>query len=227
MTLEERRNRLREWLDTICDGVTEAVVNDHIFWEVQKIIRDNPRLQNVSNIFYVWMGSTFVHSTVLSVRRQVDGGSDSISLYRFLLELKSYPDLITRDYHRSLYKPREHFPEFAADAADHTYDRYVGENAVVLDVAAIEQEIESLNAASEKLHHYADRIVAHYDKRGLNQPVPKFDELTACIGVLEKLVLRYVLLLRGAWQDTLLPTFLDDWKNIFGFPWIPNEVGKP
>jgi hypothetical protein len=77
--------------------------------------------------------------------------------------------------------------------------------------------------ASETLHHYADRVIAHYDSRGLAQPTPKFSDISDCLAVLEKLVLRYVLLLNGAWQDSLLPTFQYDWKRVFRIPWIDSK----
>jgi hypothetical protein len=221
MTLEERRNRLRTWLDCIYSNVTEAVINQHIFWEVQDIIRDNPQLQNASSAFYVWMGSMFVHSTVLAVRRQLDTDKKSISLHRLLLELSKYPELISRDYHRSLYSQLA--KEFADDMATYTYDKNVGVDATTLDPAAVQQEIDSLKSASEKLHHYADRVVAHYDACGLQQPTPKFEELTECLSLMEKLVLRYLLLLKGASQEKLLPTFLYDWKEVFRTPWIVGE----
>jgi hypothetical protein len=107
--------------------------------------------------------------------------------------------------------------------ANYTYDRHVGENACELNVSAIHQEIESQKMASKKLHHYANRVIAHYDSRGLEQSTPKFTDITECLAVLEKLVLRYVLLLNGAWQDSLLPTFMYDWKRMFRVPWIPQE----
>ena len=103
MTLEERRSRLKKWLDIIEENVTEAIINQHIFWEVQDIIRHNQQLRNISSAFYQWMGSTFVHSSALAVRRQVDRDPESVSLLRFLSEVQKYPDLISRDYHRSLY----------------------------------------------------------------------------------------------------------------------------
>lgn len=221
MTLEERRLRLREWLDRIYDSATEAIINQHIFWEVHDIIRTNPELQNASSAFYQWMGSTFVHSTVLAVRRQVDSDRNSVSLIRFLRELQKYPELISRSYHETLYSRPEYSVDFARSAARHTYDRYVGPNADVLDVNTIQDEIQRLNTSSEKIHHYADRVVAHYDSRGITQETPKFDDVRDCLRLIEEVVLRYVLLLKGAWQDSLLPTFQYDWKNVFRVTWIP------
>jgi hypothetical protein len=219
MTLEQRRSNLKKWLDIIRENVTEAVVNQRIFWEVQDIIRHNPQLQNIPSAFYQWMGSTFVHSSALAVRRQVDRDSRSVSLQRFLTEVKEYPDLISLGYHRSLYDG--YAKELADDLARRTYDKHVGAGASVLDGNTVRQEIDSLQAASETIHHYADRTIAHYDTRGLSKPVPKFADLEECLKVLEKLVLRYLLLLNGASQSTLVPTFVYDWKAVFRIPWIP------
>jgi len=220
MTQDERRARLKEWLASVYENVTEAVINEYIFWQVQDIIRNNPELQSTSSAFFGWMGSTFVHSTALAIRRQLDKDENSVSLYRFLLELQKFPELISRAYHRSLYNRPEYPDERAEHMANYTYNRSVGENADELDVNAIQQEIDSLRAVSERVHHYADRVVAHYDARGLQQQTPNFTDLSECLTVLEKLVLRYVLLLNGAWQDSLLPSFQYDWKSVFRIAWI-------
>lgn len=225
MTLEERRVRLRDRLDRIYENATEAIINQHIFWEVQDIIRNNAELQNASSAFYQWMASTFVHSTVLAVRRQIDSDQKSLSLMRFLLELQKYPELISRSYHETLYSRPEYSVDRARSAARHTYDKFVGQDAQVLDVSTVQNEIQRLKASSEKIHHYADRVVAHYDSRGLNQDTPKFNDVTECLKVIEELVLRYILLLKGAWQDSLLPTFQYDWKSIFRLTWIPSTGG--
>jgi len=220
LTMEERRNRLRTWLDRIQSNVTEAIINQHIFWEVQDIIRNNHELQDSSSVFYIWMGSTFVHSSVLAVRRQLDKDERSVSLLQFLLELKEYPELVSRNFHRSLYNEPAYGTERSDDMANYTYDKFVGVKATSLNPATVQQEIDSLKAASERLRHYANRNVAHYDGRGLQHPTPKFEELTECLALMEKLILRYLLLLKGTSPDKLLPTFAEDWKQVFRAAWI-------
>jgi hypothetical protein len=221
MTLDEQRARLKEWLDCIDGNVTEAVDNQHMFWEVKEIIRSNPKLQNASSDFYRWMDLMFAHSTVLAVRRQLDHDERSVSLYLFLVELKKFPALISRSYHRSLYSGP------SAEVADHqaksTYDREVGENADELNVNTIQQEIDSLNTASENLRDYANHAVAHTNALGLERPVPSFRDLGEWLALLEKLVLRYVLLLNASRRDSLVSEFQDDWKRVFRIPWIPSE----
>ena len=165
------------------------------------------------------MSSNFANSTVLAVRRQVDNDRKSVSLLRFLAELKEFPSLISREYHRTLY----HRPEFPDGQAAVIYDDHVGKGLTELNVDTVQQEIDSLKAAAQRLQHYADRRVAHFDTRGPEGPTPKFDDLTNCLALIEKLVLRYLMLLKGVSQSSLLPPYDYDWKAIFRIPWATDR----
>jgi hypothetical protein len=80
--------------------------------------------------------------------------------------------------------------------------------------------------AVEKIEHYVDRRVAHYDKRDLARPVPKFVELTDALKALERIVILYWRLLKGPSFSTILPAILYDWKDIFRFVWEPSPALK-
>jgi hypothetical protein len=220
MTPEQRRSRLVKWLDIIVEDAVEAITNRGIFWEVQDIIQNNPQLQKSSSAFRQWMFSTFVHSSALAVRRQVDRDTNSVSLLRFLTEVREHPDLISFDYHRSLYGRLD--KELGDDLARRVYDKHVGENSTELDRGMVQKEIDELLAKSKTIHHYADRTVAHYDARGLGgEPEPTFPELEECLRFLEELVLKYLLLLKGGAPRSLSASFTYDWKAIFRIPWTP------
>jgi hypothetical protein len=222
MTDQERLGRALGWLDIIAAEVIELLINNHVFWEVQKVIRANQKLQHAESIFFEWMGSVFAHSAAVGVRRQAGIGDQSVSLHRLLVELQKYPHLVTREYHRNLFKNNSARVQLAVDKA---YDTYVGPGCTELDPARIQQDIDLLSAASRKIHHYTDRVVAHYDQRGLKQPVPTFHDLSNCLLEMDELVLKYLELMKGEAKVTLLPTFLYDWKSIFRIPWIV-EAGR-
>ena len=208
-SLEQRRDKLKNWLDRIRPSVTEAVINDYLFWELQSIIQHNEFLAESSSVLFTWIGSTYVNSSVLAVRRQLDTDEDSISLRRLLLNIAEEPKVLSREYYRTV----------GGRSADFTYDKQVGVGATVVSGAAVQSEIQSLIDASERLLHFADRTVAHYDKRGIKKALPKFEEITRCLGIMEGLVIRYQLLLKGVWQERLLPP-LDDFQRLFRVPWI-------
>jgi hypothetical protein len=224
MTDEERLGRALEWLDIIAAEVIELLINNYVFWEVQKVIRANQKLQQTESIFFEWMGSVFAHSAAVGVRRQAGLRDQSISLCRLLVELQKYPHLVTREYHRNLYRNKSANVQRAASRA---YDTYVGQGRTELDPARIQEDIDLLSAASEKIRHYTDRIVAHYDQRGLGKPVPTFHDLSNCLLEMDELVLKYSELMKGEAKMTLLPTFLYDWKSIFRIPWIEGRTYDP
>jgi hypothetical protein len=220
MTDEERLRRALKWLDVIAGDIIELLINDYVFKEVQKIIRFNQRLQQTESIFFEWMGSVFAHSSAVGVRRQAGLSDRSISLRRLLVELQKYPRLVTREYHKNLYK---NMSTRIQRAADNAYDTYVGPGRTELDPARIQEDIDLLSSASERIRHYTDRVVAHYDERGLRKPIPTFHDLSNCLLEMDELVLKYSELMKGEAKITLLPTFLYDWKSIFQIPWIGDK----
>ena len=84
----------------------------------------------------------------------------------------------------------------------------------------IQAEIDGLIARTERIQHYADRRIAHYDPRGVKPPLPTFNVLEDAIKELEKLVLRYYLIIKAVWMDELMPAFQYDWLEIFYVPWM-------
>ena len=44
MTEAQRRERLIKWLEQIYRDVQQLLINDHLFWELQEIVRSNDEL---------------------------------------------------------------------------------------------------------------------------------------------------------------------------------------
>ena len=61
MTENERRTRLIGWLEVIYKDVQDLVIDNYLFWELQAIVRNNPRMRECSGLFTQWMASSFVH----------------------------------------------------------------------------------------------------------------------------------------------------------------------
>lgn len=223
MTDAERRQRLKEWLDLIYKDVQDVIVDNHMFWEVQEILKKNPSLANMPNLFNQWMASNFIQSAAVGVRRQADRGADCVSLHRFLTEIAEHPSLVSREYYVSLYDGVNLPKNFATEFANHNYDELVGAGKSQPDVADIRSEIDTLQAQTDGIRHYVNKRTAHYDMRGLQKPIPTFDDLSACLSLFEKLIKKYHNLLTGAALTSLLPTFLDDWQAVFRSAWIEDS----
>jgi hypothetical protein len=221
-TLDHRRARTIQWLERIFKDVQDLMVDHHIFWAVQDIIKSNEVLTRTPSHFYQWMGTNFTASAAIAVRRQADNDKQAVSLRGLLEELKTYPQLFSRQYHTGLYKA----PGMPKDYADSCYDRIVGEGRTELDPAMVQIEIDDLVAKTDAIKHYVDRKIAHYDPRGLTQAVPTFNDLEDAIRVLDTLVRRYHLIMKGGWMNTLMPVFQYDWQDIFKVAWI-REPERP
>ena len=79
-----------------------------------------------------------------------------------------------------------------------------------------------LTNRTARIKSLVDRKFAHTDKRGAGA-APKFSDLEDCIEFFEKMVKRYVLLLRAESLTALMPFFQYDWQEVFRHPWLEDQ----
>ncbi len=216
---EAKLKKWLDWLAVIEHEIRDLVMAKHMFHEVQKMIDENPRIQT-NNVFYSYFANTYVSHTVMGVRRQIKSSkqSKSISFKRLLEELPASPAVLTRTYFVSLYKNTN-----AKPFADEDFNCFCEPDAIHIDPDRVRSDLEKLNQALGALGSFADKRVAHFDEVPPKQ-VPSFNELDACIGTLDELCVRYLLLFRGQVLASLLPTIQYDWKEIFRTPWISSPT---
>lgn len=216
MNESARRARLIEWLKVIVEEVQELLLDDHVFWELQDIIRSNPRFSTASGLFTQWMASAFVQATAVAVRRQAKADGDSVSLKRFLQEVQKCPSLVSREHYISLFKGKH--PDLI-EASQLEFDDVAGKGELYLPPARVVVHLRELDEAVKGIEHYTDRRIAHHDSRDLAHPTPTFADLNTALKKIEELVLLYLQLLEGVSMPTMLPTIQGDWQNIFRFAW--------
>jgi hypothetical protein len=216
----DRRTRLIGWLEVIFADVQQLLLNDHIFWELQEIVERNDEFLRASGLFTRFIASAYAQSAAIGIRRQIKANTDSVSIMRFLKEIQTYPDLVSRAHYMSLYKGLE---DWRIELGQHDFDKVAGTGSKHLPPELVRQQIQEVNEAAENIEHYVDRRVAHHDKRGLARPMPKFDDIRDTLKVLESMVILYWRLLKGPSMSTMTPTILNDWKDIFRFAWEPTS----
>ena len=222
MNEAERRQRLISWLEVIYADVEDLLLDDHIFWSLQELIAGNPRFKQSPGLFTQWMASSFIQATAVGVRRHAKGDDDSVSLKRFLREVKKFPGLVSRAHYLSFFADAE---DWLRQSGAQGFDRMAGKGAASIPTTLVDEHLAKLDAAVSGIEHYVDRRVAHYDKRGLAKPTPTLGELTAALRVLEELVMFYWLYLKGSSMSTMLPTIQFDWEAIFRFQWMAETAG--
>jgi hypothetical protein len=211
--MDPRLSKWLRWLAVIKIEVQELVVAKHTFHEVQKMIEANPKLQT-GNSFYHYFTSTYVSHVVIGLRRQLKTDPQSISLALLLKEITETPEVLSRKYYISLYEGSA-----VEDLADKDFDRVSAPGLPHIDGSKVLADLQRLREATERCEDFADRRVAHWDKRKPKSP-PTYNEVDACIDLLDELFVKYQLTFHAQASETLLPTWQYDWKEIFRTPWI-------
>jgi hypothetical protein len=83
-------------------------------------------------------------------------------------------------------------------------------------------DLEKFRAIAAKCEEYADRLVAHRDKRGVSC-LPTHQELDEAFVCMDMLLKKYFLLISGNMLGTLTPVIQSNWKVIFNQSWIPES----
>lgn len=202
------------WLEVIKGEVQDLVVAKDIFQKVQKLIEENPLLHQPSP-FYRHLSSTFVSHAVIGLRRQVKCDNQSISMSRLFEEMIEAPEVLTRAYYVKLYED-----SVVQDLADEHFNQFAVPGAPHIDPSLVEADLKRLRDASRRCEDFADKRVAHRDKRQPKE-LPTYNDVHACIDLLNDLYVRYFLLFSASSMDTLLPVYQGDWKAVFRVSWVP------
>jgi hypothetical protein len=141
-----------------------------------------------------------------------------VSIYSAKLRGSNPPPSSRRDdaSERGAYAPDTAEAECIANKS---FDTYAGLGNAHIPETKIKKDLEELTAGSETVERFATKKVAHLDEKPPTA-LPTFDELDACVTLLEKLVLKYEMILKTSAPQSLLPTWQYDWKAIFYEPWI-------
>lgn len=245
MTIDERRKRALVWLEDVYSEYKQAGIKYRVFSEVNKMF-GNPKLIGLDNTFHAWMFDVYTDSIALAVRRQVEPGKypngksrNIISLRALLEELANYPEIITRDYYRSLGNPRP------AGVADAEFDNWVGVGEAQIIKSVVEGEIQELEKVSDIVRRYVNRTIAH---KSQNPPtdIPSHEDIDGCFKGIAKLIARYYLLMKstsigpaephpdspltGVFRKPteeemiMIPLITSDWKGIFRIPWLHEKT---
>ena len=217
--MEQQFEKWEKWLGTIYKDFAEVFFNRHIFWEVQAIIRSNPKIENYKpNWFNVFLGQAYFDYAASAIRRQIKHQKDSFSLRGLLEDILRTPSVLSREQfvERFIYlHPAE--KKYANDLFD---EKFAGKCAEHVDPVIVCQDLNKLKGLAKTVEDFADKRVSHRDKR---EPIdkPTFNALNDCIDCLAELIQKYYLLVKAVdLGDNLSIDFTDDWKGIFCQPWI-------
>ena len=211
--MDDKLKKWLRWLKIVHDDVQQLLVKQNIFWEVQQIIKNNKELHKSSS-FYDYLGDTYIAYITIGIRRQIKNNNQSVSFSRLLNELIEAPTVLSRKYYTGLYKG-----SVIEDIADKDFNRFCNKGESYISKSMVIADLKKLNKTALIIEDFTDKRIAHHDKRK-PKALPKFNEVDACIDVLDKLYVKYHLIFHASAMDTLMPTYQYDWKEIFEVPWV-------
>lgn len=244
----EKSPKLKKWLrwmETIHDQILGLLRDTSVFWEVQEIIRTNPRIQK-PGAFYRYLGRTYLSHALAGLRRQIKPNKDSISFIGLLNDIASNPEHLSQSFYRSLcsnpdvpdiYQIESEGKTRLAEAGIsdssqlkkliivNDFAQYADASGKHVCPQMVEADRDKLKLEVEACQGYADRRIAHWDK---DEPedVPTFGELDECLKLLDKTYVKYHVLFYAEWIDTLMPTYQYNWKTVFLEPWLAAVTGS-
>lgn len=209
-----------EWIDIIYLDIRPLLIIRYVFRKVKDIIKNNPKI-NKHNLFYDFLGSVYVDSAVMGIRRHVKISGDSISFARLLKEICDKPEILSRKRFVNLYKGSG-----VENVASEDFDDLVGKGRNYINPNRVKSDLKKLKKIAKKCEKYADWKVAHIDKQAIKKNLTlkglKFKDIDSCIDFLEELIKKYYFLFRALDLPYILPTPQYDWETIFREPWLPS-----
>lgn len=214
------KQKLEKWVTWIKRIETEAItlkVFHSIKGGLTEIIEHNESIQRPS-LLYDFIFYSYSSWAVMTIRRLIKKQNGSISLTELLEDIRDNPEILSRTNFKSLYSPP------ATEWADTDFDRAIGEPGLIhIKPEAVEDDLAKLKEVSDLIETFADRSVAHIDKRELSK-APTWDDLDRCVLELERIVLKYRFLLTGLGPlEHLATTTTFAWKAVLEEPWIKRK----
>ena len=200
-------------MKSINEEVTHLVIAKDIFWSVQNLIRTNNKIQKPSS-FYRYLGDTYIAFIAMGIRRQIKVDGQSISFARLLSEIECYPEKISRQFFRELYKGSS--VEFLVDNDFNRFCENPGDPHI--SSRMVHEDLTQLRQIACLCEDFADKMIAHRDKK---EPkiLPTFEDANNTIDILDKLYVKYHLIFHAESMESLMPVYQYDWKQIFDYPW--------
>ena len=241
-------SKLRNWLlwmKVIHNEILGLVRDNSMFWEVQDIIRANPRIQK-PGAFYRYLGRSYLSHALAGLRRQIKPSKDSVSFVGLLDDIAKNPEELSRSYYESL-NPHADGPDICqiesegraslaeAGIAETSqlkkllnrddFAKYADASGKHVCPRMVKADRDKLKSAVEACEAFADKRIAHRDNEE-SDVVPKFGELDECIELLDKVYVKYHALFYAEGMSTLMPAYQYDWKKVFLEPWIKTGLGS-
>ncbi len=208
------------WLDEHIVGEITQLHHVRALWQgfmqmVQQAAPDAPA------VFAEAITHNYLHAQAIAVRREAEIDEDVVSVARLVDEIRRHPEVITRERWVGLW-PIEQTgdpirSELTRMVANRSFDKIAGPGADRFSAEAAEADLTALCDATDSIVKYAERVVAHSDRRPPRSS-PTLADLDNALDVLGATLQRYELVVRASDRPFIAPVIQDDWRAPFRQP---------
>jgi len=212
-TNQQFLERLQGGIEMVADDVMNLMISQHCFNRLVSIVKSNRNIRE-PNVFLEVFKFNYTAFSVSSICRQIDRSPQVVSLIKLLLEIERNASKITKHWFASQYV------RTGRSYGLSEFQEFFGQLDYV-DPSLVRADFEDLQRETRYIVRLRHKRIAHYDKeefvldRNLN-----FGYLNKAISIVERLTVKYYLLLRQVGHsEGLLPAGLEEEEAIFTFPW--------
>lgn len=211
------KTKIGQWqkdIEEITHGVEDLLYSKYKIEELKKIIKANPFVMQKVGTFWEHYKLNYVFFAVSKIWHQIDEDKRSYSLINLLKDLLCHHTLITKKWWVSKNPLALSSTEFEEKFGS-------GKN---LDPSIVCADIIKLKEATREVEKFRHKRIAHIDKSKGKKFSSKIRnaELEKAISAIERIVIKYQLLLNQSGWDSLTPVSSDDWQESFTKAWIQN-----
>jgi hypothetical protein len=210
---------LKKKLEVISHELSNAGHIDNVFWQIQAIIGSNPEI-NHNDVFQEWIALTYIDSITIRLRRLVDKRRGSISLWRFLNEMKNISTYFSRERHIKSHE------QDMKSLANIWFDDLAGENESFITKAKIEGKKNELEIAFNRIDSYVNSQIAHLNDK-IEENKVTFSEVRNTIVSFFNVFNWCQRLLNFEVSHSPVPQPTSNWLKYFRVPWIKPDDDVP
>jgi hypothetical protein len=189
------------------------LISGHIFEEVRDIASLNPATHD-PNDFFSWLAQNYAVTAALGIRRLMDHDNRSLSLLRFLDDIRVNARVVTRDAYVAMYRPQHR------ELAHKHFTTLVGGKHNALRPGVVRRDLRLMQREERRIRTFVNKRLAHLELSTRRRRLPKYGELGETLRLMESVLLKYRRLISADGPSTLLPTWQYNWKQVFHVPWI-------
>ncbi|MCI0379590.1 MAG: hypothetical protein L0215_18435 [Gemmataceae bacterium] len=204
-----------EWAERIDEDVTLWLVEPRqVYLGFVDIVDANKKHieENEGGIFVLFVAQCYGSQAIIAIRRHLKVSNESISLMRLLEQIRDCASQFTYAFYLEQFPIDPKYVRWQVPTF-----RQFSEDGKTVAPALVQKDIDELKDLGATIEVLADRKLAHLDKRGFDGSVT-FGELHQCIDAFNRVVCKYLKLIRGGGPATLEPSIILDWKKIFRVP---------